>query len=424
MQAHEQLDQFFAEFFRLMKQADPSTYNAFLNRAEAEFRRLGYREEIPIGVENILIVRLDAIGDMIITSGFLREVRANFPNARITLIVSPLVYPIVELCPYVNEVLTFDINKINKNFPAMLEQITVFCKEYLWQKHFSIAFSPQWGTDNLPGLFICWLSGAKERIGFGTNPYENWLGKPNPEESARDNFLLTRNIVTPKSAVTEVEHHFYMLEAVGLKVNQTHNELWFDAADILKACELLKNIPPTCKRVLLGLGAGGKNRKYPVEKYLVALKELLKKNLVFVIVGGKSELDNANFIEQNLPQGKVFNLVGKTTLRETEAVISQMDFYLGNDTGVMHMAAAAQIPCLVLYREAADKEDYLPGFFSEFQRFPPWQTKAVVLRPDHQLEECAKRPPFYGWCCHPEPHCITQITPQEIIEAFETLEGL
>ena len=116
------------------------------------------------------------------------------------------------------------------------------------------------------------------------------------------------------------------------------------------------------------------------------------------------------------------NLVGKTTLRETEAIVSLTDYYLGNDTGVMHMAAACQIPCLVLYREAADKENISPGCLSEFARFSPWQTNSVILRPDHQLDDCAAKEPIYGWCHSHEPHCITQITPQEIIDAFEALE--
>ena len=337
MQANEHLNRFFDEFFRLMRQTDPPAYNAFLNRAEAEFVRLGYREKIPAGVENILIVRLDVIGDMILTSSFIREVRVNFPQARITLVCLPFAYPIVELCPYVNEILIFDekfLNKDfdNKNFAILLEKIAMFCKKNLWQKHFSIAFSPQWGSENLQGLLMCWLSGARERVGYGLNPYESWFGKPAPEKAALNNFLLTRNIVTPESVVSEMEKHLYFLETVGLKVNQTHNELWFGEADFIRAWEFLKNIPSTYKKVLLGLGAGGLNRKYPPEKYLVALKELVKKDLVFVIVGGQAELDDANFIEQNLPRGKVLNLTGKTTLRETEAVIAQMDYYIGNDS--------------------------------------------------------------------------------------------
>ena len=430
MQAHDRLNQFFGEFFRLMRQAAPSTYGNFLDRAEGAFKYFGYREELSPSVENILIVRLDVIGDMILTSGFIREVRANFPHARITLVCSSLVYPIVELCPYVNEVLVFDMERIvtgslGKNFPQILETIAVFCRDNLWRRHFSIAFSPQWGSYDIPALLMCWLSGARERIGFDEFPGKSWGEKSPAAFEALDNFLLTKNIVTPRSAVSEVEKLFYLLEAVGLTVNQTHTEIWFGEADALHARELLKNISSTSKKVLLGLGAGSPNRKYPPEKFLVALKELVKKDLVFVIVGGQSELADAKFIEQNLPSGKVLNLVGQTTLRETEAVISQMDFYLGNVTGVMHMAAAAQVPVLTIYRGAADRDDYLPGVFSEFQRFPPWQTKAVMLRPDRQLEECARRKPTYGWChVNDRPHCIAQISPQEIIDGFEVLEQL
>ena len=415
------LEKFFADLISYLK-ANPEQVSGLMFEAEAEFERAGYREEISAGVENILIVRLDAIGDMILTSGFIREVRANFPQARITLICSPLTFPLVEFCPYVNEILTFDKDNFGGNFPDVLERLVEFCKENLWQKRFSMAFSSQWGSANLHALLLCWMSGARERIGYGINPYKSWNCEPTPELDAQDNFLLTKNIVTPRSAVAEIEKFFYLLEATGFEVTSNHVELFYGAEDLIRARELLKGIG--CKKVLLGIGAGGGSRKYPVEKYLPALKELAKKDLVFVIVGGKAELNDAEFLEKNLPRGKVLNLVGKTTLRETEAIVSQSDYYLGNDTGVMHMAAACQIPCLVLYREAQDKEDYLPGTYSEFGRFPAWQTNSVILRPDHQLADCAARVPIYGWCHSLEPHCITQIAPQEIVDAFEVLQTL
>ncbi len=415
------LEKIFADLVSSFK-TNPAQSSRLLFEAEAAFERAGYREEISAGVENILIVRLDAIGDMILTSGFLREVRANFPRARITLVVAPLTFPLVELCPYVNEVLAFDVYKFGVDFPNVFEHIVAFCKEKLLQKHFSIAFSPQWGSDNLPALIMCWLSGARERIGYDVNPYKAWGEDYSAGEEARDNFLLTKNILSPRSVVAEIEKFFYLLEAVGLKVNSNHAELFYDASDLIRARKLLKGI--ACKKILLGIGAGGGSRKYPAEKYLIALKELAKKDLVFVIVGGTAELEDAAFLEKNLPRGKVLNLVGKTTLRETEAVVSQTDYYLGNDTGVMHMAAAEKIPCLVLYREAVDKENILPGSLSEFARFPAWQTNSVILRPNHQLADCAAKVPIYGWCHSREPHCITQIEPQEIIDAFEVLQTL
>ena len=416
------MEKFFANLIQEM-QADSSQAAYLLRRAETEFERAGYREDIPVGVDSILVVRLDAVGDMILTSGFLRELRSNFPQARITLVVSPFVYPIVEICPYVNDVLTFDIKTLDRNFPIMLERLVEFCKDNLWWRRFSLAFSPQWGSDNLPGLLMAWLSGAKERIGYGTHPYSNLGFEISAKDATLDNFLLTRNILAPAEVIKEAERYFYVLQAVGLEVKQDNMELFFGAADTLKARELLKDISPTAKRVLLGIGAGFGSRQYPVEKLLVALKQLAQRDLVFVIVGGQAELDDATAIEYKLPPEKVLNLVGKTTLRETEAVIAQMDYYIGNDSGVMHMAAAAQVPAVVIYRDAEDKEDYNPGVFSEYRRFPPWQTKSVILRPDHQLDDCAARPPIYGWCHHREAHCITQIPPQQIIDGFEALFG-
>ena len=165
------------------------------------------------------------------------------------------------------------------------------------------------------------------------------------------------------------------------------------------------------------IGSGGMAEVYKAHDRLLARPVAVK-------ILHEAYRSDAEFIEKNLPAGKVLNLADKTTLRETEAIISQMDYYLGNVTGIMHMAAAAQIPVLTIYRGALDKDDYIPGVFSEAQRFPPWQTKAVILRPEHAIDECKNLKAFYGWCCHNEPHCIAQITPQEIIDGFETLEKL
>lgn len=421
--AHERLNGFFGEFFRELRKAPPQAYGQFLMRAEEEFRRQGYRDKVSGDIENILIVRLDAIGDMVLTSGFIREVRANFPRARITLVVSSLVFPIVELCPYVNEVLIFDIKYLDRNFPVMLERLAVFCRANLWQKKFSIAFSPQCGGDNFPGILMTWLSGARERIGYDTDPHKIFFNAP-AATATIGNFLFSKMIKPVKTIISQVEKHFYVLLTAGYKVHQAHMELFYGATDIQRAKELLEDLPADSKKVVLGIGAGGTSRKYPVKKLIVALKELAKKNLMFVIVGGKAEIADADFLEKNLPSEKVFNLVGKTTLRETEAVISQMDFYIGNDSGVMHMAAAAKVPVLAIYRESVDRQNILPVCFSEFLNFPPYQTKSVILRPAHPLDECATLSPVYGWCHHRAPHCITQITPQEIVASFEKLEGM
>ena len=164
---------------------------------------------------------------MILMSGFIREVRANFPKARITLIVSPLTFPLVELCPYVNEILTFDVKKIGRELPNVLEKLIPFCRENFWQKRFSYAFLTTWGSNNLVNLFLCWLSGARKRIGYGQYPYESWLGNNFSDYrnyKEQDNFLLTKNIVTPRTVIADIEKNFYVLESTGLKINELISE--------------------------------------------------------------------------------------------------------------------------------------------------------------------------------------------------------
>ena len=61
-------------------------------------------------LSRVLVVRLDGIGDVVLTTPFLRELRRTLPKAWITLVVAPQVYNLVACCPYVNEVLTYNWN--------------------------------------------------------------------------------------------------------------------------------------------------------------------------------------------------------------------------------------------------------------------------------------------------------------------------
>ncbi len=86
--------------------------------------------------------------------------------------------------------------------------------------------------------------------------------------------------------------------------------------------------------------------------------------------GGEAEKEDGRYLEKELPEGAVINLAGKTTIRETFAIVSLASLYLGNDTGIMHAAAAAETPIIALYREAKAKEDIAPGVLGNMRDFP------------------------------------------------------
>ncbi len=76
-------------------------------------RRKSEKAEIDLcGMRRVLVVRLDEIGDVVMTTPFLRELRRNLPQAWITLVVKPAVHNLVELCPYANLVMPEELSRI------------------------------------------------------------------------------------------------------------------------------------------------------------------------------------------------------------------------------------------------------------------------------------------------------------------------
>ena len=170
----------------------------FFSFMEPYFRKLGFRETTD-SVTSILIIRLDDVGEAVITTGFLRELRRGYPEAKITLVVSPLTHPLLELCPYVDEVLRF-ASAPGTALSAVLEDAVMFCYRFLWLKPYSLAICPRWDTDLAWALLLAYMSGAKERLGYseGVHPGKTSL---NPGYD----ILLSRPVMNPPQFVHEAE---------------------------------------------------------------------------------------------------------------------------------------------------------------------------------------------------------------------------
>ena len=395
----------------------------FYRQMEATFAENGFREVQKFGVKNILVMRLDAIGDFVLTTAFIRELRLNYPFARITLVVSKLVYPLAELCPYANRVLAFDSKFTGSDMLTVIERVAKFSSENLWQDHYDLAFTVQWGSENLPPILMSYLSGARERIGYGYQIELLHFDKLPPKEQDANYLFLTKPVINPKELIHEAEKHMYVLKSMGLPVRSTNMELWYSAEDFQNARQLLSGINPNAMKIVVGIGAGGTNRKYSIEQYVTAFKKIAEhanRKVCFIIIGGNAEAEDSKLLQNKLPEDSVINLVSKTTLRETIATLAQSDMYIGNVTGVMHMAAALNIPLITIYRQAKDKDHFVTPVFSEYHRFAPWQATSIVLRPEHAADDC-KDAVVYGGCKNPNPHCILQVKPEEIVEAFNNM---
>ena len=239
------LKKILADTVNMLATAQTFNVSLFLRKMEVAFIETGFRDKNLSGeIQSILLVRMDAAGDFILTTPAIRAVRENYPNAYITLVVSKQIYKLAELCPYVNELIPFELTfqEDDPSFPhnilEVISSVTKFASKYLLNRRYDMAFCLQyfnWGSLLTP--LMTYMSGAQKRYGFN---YEVLVHRKDDI-----NFkFFTDVIYSPKKGIHDVDRIFYMLKSCGLKINNQNLEMWCLQQDIKKAEKILAGFAP------------------------------------------------------------------------------------------------------------------------------------------------------------------------------------
>jgi heptosyltransferase-2 len=108
--------------------------------------------------------------------------------------------------------------------------------------------------------------------------------------------------------------------------------------------------------------------------------------------------------------GTVINSVGRTTLREVCALLKHCQLYIGNDTGAMHLAAAAGVPVVEISCHPLNGSHF---HANSPRRFGPWGVDFTVLQPEKAIEPCS------DGCTAFQAHCIQTVTVADVRNAAE-----
>ncbi len=331
-------------------------------------------------ISNILVIRLDEIGDLVLMSPFLRELRSNYPKATITLVVKTETYNLVELCPYVNKVLTFPKQKGKWRFFKIIFETFRFTCYNLRKTYFDLAIVPRWDTDEGYGAgWIALFSRAARRIGYSEHVYA---------KKERLDYCFDRlytEVIDRREFKHEVERNLEVLRYLGCRIENAHLEVWTDSKDKDYAIRWFNECLPERREkivIALFLSAGSQLKEWGVSNFAAVLKNLCKKYPLHVVMLG----DRANteqygecFLREFGTDG-VSNLIGKTSLRETIEILKGCDLYFGGDTGPMHLAAACNMDGVALFFLPKGVYKTIDGIFPP-ERFGPWNSKMLVLQP-------------------------------------------
>lgn len=374
------------------------------------------KELVSLHWNNILVIQLEVTyGDMMWSTAFFRELRRNFPQSNIVLIMNPKLQNLYRNCPYIDEIVLYECETLFLGLSEEMEnKANEFMKKNFADISFDVVFLPKLLPVYFDGSQGCWenillafASGAKNRIAHAM--YVSDFEKYMCDRLSK----LFSVIAKHTNGRHEVLQKLELLQVCGCQYTDDKMEIWLDDQDRRYASSFLSQFSDNILLIAVAMVASSKSRSWNPSKFGNVFRDITQKynNVKFLLCGGT---DASEAVAELTKEQKMncIDITGKTTLTEVAAIISHCDIYLGVDTGLMHMASTYGIPVI----EISASNMSSPGYWiASPVRSGPWKTDSIVLRPEKGLEDCQY------FCSKNYSHCINQITEELVESALEEM---
>ncbi|MBI4208837.1 MAG: lipopolysaccharide heptosyltransferase II [Deltaproteobacteria bacterium] len=312
--------------------------------------------------QRILIVRLGAIGDVVNCLPLLNRLKNADPQRYIAWAVEPKAYPILEGHRSIDKIFLFP-RKEPWKIPQFIAQIR--------QQRFDIALDLQ---RILKSGLITLFSKAPVRLGFDRSRCKEGNG-------------LFTNQKIPSHPHSGVMLEQFLEFADLLKVPPSPVEWKIAIPSEIHSWADKLLAPLSHPRIAIHLGASKPANRWRSERYL-ELAQRIQKNwgAGILFTGGIEEAEASHKIKNS--SNLFLNLVGKTNLKQTAAVLQRCDLVIGGDTGPIHLAVAMGTPVVTLFGAANP------------QRTGPYGYTSWVVRKDLFCSPCGQRTcPLKTYAC-------------------------
>ena len=311
--------------------------------------------------KKMLIIKPSSLGDIIHSLPFLAAVKAHFPDTEIHWVVARGLHVLLENHPLITKL--WIINKDS------WKTATYFRKTLRELRDLYTGLGRE-GYDaciDLSGLFrsgmLTFASKAPIKIGFANSDE----GSP----------LFYTHKVQGDMEIHAIDRYLQIAAAMGCPVN----DIRFPIADF-------EPNPPICQTLpkdyaVIAPSAGKEANRWPARRFGELAARL---PLPTVVVCGKGDATIAETVV-NAAKGNALSLAGKTNLTELLAIIKKARFFVSNDTGPMHIAAAFQVPVFALFGPANP------------QRTGPYGLIHTIIKTDISCAPCYRWKPCEHWRC-------------------------
>ena len=362
-------------------------------------------------VRRILCVRLDYLGDVLMTTPAIRALRESVPGANITLLTSASGAAAARYIPEIDDTIVYQAPWLKSSDAHPPADDMAMVQTLAAQGFDAAVIFTVYSQNPLPSAMLCHLAGIPLRLAYcRENPYRlltHWVPDPEPQAGVRHEVRRQLDLVATIGAcsvderlsfsVTEHDrdHACRLLDSLGLtaqfnpQLNQQRN-------------------PPHDKQqrwIIIHPGATAASRRYPEDRMAAAARELVERTgCRILLTGSREEAPLAARIAAEVPGSR--SLAGTLTLGELGALISLAPVLVTNNTGPAHIAAAVGTPVVDLYALTNPQHT-------------PWQVQSRVLYQDVPCRFCYK-----SICPQEHQQCLAMVAPSRVAAAaIELLEG-
>lgn len=348
-------------------------------------------------MKTILIVRLSAIGDIVMASPVAAALKAQHPNCRVLWLTQPECASLVQDNPNIDEVISWPRAQWQqlwreRKWRRLYRSIREF-SQMLKAKNIDTAIDLQ---GLLKSGILTWLSGAEHKIGLGSKEGSQLLMDQVIDRGLGDADLIG-------------SEYRWLCQQVGAPTEPWTMQIGASDQAIANADALLETLdsdryiaicPFTTRPQKHWHDAGWRALIPKLSTQLNTLDDNIADQLPIVMLGGPGDSKHAQHLAKH---HSVFNWVGKTRLPEAAHIISKASAVVGVDTGLTHMGHAYNIPTVALF-----------GSTRPYLKTDTDNGKVIYL--NKHCAPCKRKP-----TCDDRFHCLNDIAPDFIIQQLKAL---
>ena len=338
-------------------------------------------------MNRILVIAPNWIGDAVMSQPLLAAIKASYPHAVIDVLATPWVAPVYRACSEVTELIEADLRHGQLQW-GLRRALAARIK----QRDYAACYVL---PNSLKSALIPWLAGIPIRIG-----YQGELRR----------FLLTETKAnSPKTQrIPMVEHYTHLCAPPGNADATIREPQLSPSASALEAARTRLQAAGIQVDALVVLCPGaeyGPSKRWPATHFAALAQSILNANPTasVVLLGSPSDRAIGDAIVSSVAsQSRTFNWCGATSLDEAIAIISLCSKVVSNDSGLMHIAAALQVPQVAVFGS------------SDPNHTPPNSVKATMISLHLACSPCHQRE-----CPLGHLNCLNQISAEQVFAAIQ-----